>query len=196
MSRTLNNHKPMKALALSFAAATIFTAAASAKPTSEPQVQSSPDSVLAEVPSDYAADWLVESPAGVTPTDLARPYEPQFVGVPQPDGYLSRHGDEPLITRDAPDGLLPQAPPGGGRDRLCRLGRLRPRRRRDRVRARARPRDRVRGGSRRRPRPDADGPVLEDGEGRGSERPASAGRTRSFPQVANPLARIRARENP
>ncbi len=111
MSRTLNNHKPMKALALSFAAATIFTTAASAKPTSEPQVQSSPDSVLAEVPSDYAADWLVESPAGVTPTNLARPYEPQFVGVPQPDGYLSRHGDEPLITRDAPDGLLPQAPP-------------------------------------------------------------------------------------
>jgi hypothetical protein len=112
MRRTLNNGKAMKALALSFAAAAIFTATASGKPTSEPQVQSSPDSVLAEVPSDYAADWLVESPAGVTPTDLARPYEPQFVGVPQPDGYLSRHGgDEPLIMRDGPDGLLPQAPP-------------------------------------------------------------------------------------
>jgi hypothetical protein len=100
MRRTLSNHKALKALALSFAAAAIFSATASG------------NWVLGEVPSDFVADRLVEPPAGVTPTDLARAYEPQFVGVPQPDGYLSRHGgDEPLITRDGPDGLLPQAPP-------------------------------------------------------------------------------------
>jgi hypothetical protein len=100
MRKTLDNHKALKALALSFAAAAIFSATASG------------NWVLGEVPSDYAADRRVDAPAGVTPTDLARAYEPQFVGVPQPDGYLSRHGgDEPLITRDGPDGLLPQAPP-------------------------------------------------------------------------------------
>ena len=53
-----------------------------------------------------------EVAGGVTPATLARAYEPRFEGVAQPDGYLSRHGgDEPLIGRDGPDGLLAQAPP-------------------------------------------------------------------------------------
>ena len=64
MRMTLNNGKAMKALALSFATAAIFSATASGEPTAELQVQTSPDSVLAEVPSDYAADWLDWSGAG------------------------------------------------------------------------------------------------------------------------------------
>jgi hypothetical protein len=95
--------KVLKAIALSFATAAVFAGAASGGPTS-------PESVLAEVPSDYTADWL--APGGVTPSNLARAYEPRFEGVARPDGYQPQlRGDQPLVIRDAPDGFVPQSPP-------------------------------------------------------------------------------------
>ena len=51
-------------------------------------------------------------PGGVTPPDLARAYEPRYEGVAQPDGHQPQlRGDEPLVIRDAPDGLVPNTPP-------------------------------------------------------------------------------------
>ena len=104
-----NGGKVLKALALSFALAAVFTGTASSMAgdhaASQPEIpylshgQGIPEGTFGEVPG------------GVTPANLARAYEPRFEGVAQPDGYLSRHGgDEPLIGRDGPDGLLPQAP--------------------------------------------------------------------------------------
>ena len=101
--RRKSKRNTLKAIALSFAAAAVFTGAASGGPTS-------PDAVIAEVPSDYAADWLNTS-GGVTPTNLARAYEPRFEGVARSDGYQPQlRGEEPLVIRDAPDGLVPQKP--------------------------------------------------------------------------------------
>ena len=97
--RRKGKRKILKAMALGFAAAAVFTGAASGA-----------GSVIAEVPSDYTADWL--TPGGVTPTNLARAYEPRFEGVARPDGYQPQlRGDEPLVIRDTPDGFMPQTRP-------------------------------------------------------------------------------------
>lgn len=100
--RKKSKRKVLKAIALSFAAAAVFTGPASGGPTSS-------GSVIAEVPSDSTADWL--TPGGVTPTNLARAYEPRVEGVARPDGYQPQlRGDQPLVIRDAPDGLVQRTP--------------------------------------------------------------------------------------
>lgn len=105
-----NGGKILKALALSFALAAVFTGTASSM--ARDHAASRPEIPYLSHGQGIPEGAFDEVPGGVTPANLARAYEPRFEGVAQPDGYLSRHGgDEPLITRDGPDGLLPQAPP-------------------------------------------------------------------------------------
>jgi hypothetical protein len=102
--------KVLKALALSFALAAVFTGTASSM--ARDHAASRPEIPYLSHGQGIPEGTFGEVPGGVTPANLARAYEPRFEGVAQPDGYLSRHGgDEPLIGRDGPDGLLPQAPP-------------------------------------------------------------------------------------
>jgi hypothetical protein len=105
-----NGGKVLKALTLSFALAAVFTGTASSM--ARDHAASRPEIPYLSHGLGIPEGTFGELPGGVTPANLARAYEPRFEGVAQPDGYLSRHGgDEPLITRDGPDGLLPQAPP-------------------------------------------------------------------------------------
>lgn len=104
-----NGGKILKALALSFALAAVFTGTASSM--ARDHAASRPEIPYLSHGQGIPEGTFGEVPGGVTPANLARAYEPRFEGVAQPDGYLSRHGgDEPLIGRDGPDGLLPQAP--------------------------------------------------------------------------------------
>jgi len=60
------------------------------------------------LPDGYVGSGVTQG--GVTPTNLARAYVPQIVGVSNPDGYQPQlRGAEQLVIRDAPDGFQPQS---------------------------------------------------------------------------------------
>jgi hypothetical protein len=90
----------LRALVLGFATAAILAPAAGAR-----FVDELPDGYVPAVEAELA---LVGGSGGVTPTNLARAYEPRYEGVAKPDGYQPQlRGNEPLIIRDGPDGWVP-----------------------------------------------------------------------------------------
>jgi hypothetical protein len=131
-----STRKTLKAIALSFAAAAVFTGTASGKVGDHAASQPGPS---AEIPylshgqgiqeGTFTGDdallraglvspsglpdvlqWDV--PGGVTPPNLARAYEQRYEGVAQPDGHQPQlRGEEPLVIRDAPDGFVPKTSP-------------------------------------------------------------------------------------
>jgi hypothetical protein len=64
------------------------------------------------VPDGYVGSGVAQansSGEGVTPTNLARAYQPIEQGVAQPDGYQPQlQGNEQLVIRGKPDGFQPQ----------------------------------------------------------------------------------------
>jgi hypothetical protein len=131
MRTTPKNRKALSALVLGFATAAVFSPTASAKVLDSGEQQQASEipylshgataaSVQASKAPSFsaitsAADLYAGtlepsvSAAGVTPTNLARAYEPTYIGVSQPDGHQPQlRGEEPLVIRDAPDGFQPQ----------------------------------------------------------------------------------------
>jgi hypothetical protein len=120
-----NQRKALKALALGFATAAIFATTASAQVRSEAAATSSVETQLANqstrdggpvfmsgVPDGYVGSGVEQanvSGEGVTPTNLARAYQPIEQGVARPDGFQPQlQGNEQLVIRGKPDGFQPQ----------------------------------------------------------------------------------------